>query len=202
MTQKDNLKLKYSHKKGFRLISVIIIINNIVKHSKALINKLYFPTRSEHNVRRHTLGHHHRLSRNIPHMNFHQVCPYMTILILDITYPQRISVLSTTLIFDILMSKSIGSWDYSYLRCNLSSINPRCLSNPPLSLRMPSIGLWLLFLSIMNDMENTVSIFTPSKPGSNNYHLKLVSKTLIKASTTCSSVDICCSSFDPNYITS
>lgn len=186
-------------------------MTNIFKHSKALTNKLYLSTRSEHNVGRHTFGHHHHLSRHIPHSDVHWVCPYKTILILDITHPQRILVLETTLILDTLSSKSIGPWDYSYLGYISSrSINPRVLSNLPFSLPMPSLGLWLLVLTIVHDTwriqcPSSLPLNQGGNPPSQtgrNHKPKLVSKVLIKASTTCSFVEICLSYLAPICITS
>jgi len=96
MTQQDTLKLKYSHKKGFGLIS--IIITSIFKHSKDLINKLYLSTRSEKMLGGINLETHH-LSRHITNLDVDQVCHHRTILILD-----------------TLSSKNISPWDYCYLQ--------------------------------------------------------------------------------------
>jgi len=53
-----------------------------------------------------------------------------------IPIPQRVWVLETTPILDSQSSRSIS---------------PRCFSNPPFSLSIPSIGLWLLVLTIVHD---------------------------------------------------
>jgi len=65
MIQHDTLKLKYCHKKGFRLISIIKHHHNqhfSIQNNKALTNKLSLSTRSKHNVEKHKFGHHHQLS--------------------------------------------------------------------------------------------------------------------------------------------
>lgn len=64
MTPYDTLRLKYSYKKGSRLISINKDLHHHIQHFqniKALNNKLYLSTRSEHNVERDKFGYHRLL---------------------------------------------------------------------------------------------------------------------------------------------